>query len=870
MRGGSRLRDLTAGRAALGRIVRRRAIMGQGGSKIPGAKRRPAPGGREAAVKLDEIDEEDLASLSDEEIDDLLLAAEADLAVDGPDERATDADASGEARGGLGDEPGGARGGQGSGPVEATPTRSKTKSAVSRRRRVASLKSASSDVLKQSLAFVAAASAGAARRARARPARAARFLAGGLCGGVAKAAAHAALVASAECFAPTRAALAGARAGAALVAGGAALRAISALAQRGGFAGRIESSGTLITRLATSKNVFRNGGARRVAARLVDVVSPVPAGVFRDAVAPFRRYAAAACTAYLRNALRLRLVARASARVAPIKTRQLSYATRVAPVVGAYVVKRELINLTTKPGSSRRDAAWEKTHAWGAERVKAIVLEYGGFFTKIGQIMGTAQQMMPEAYVEAFSQTMDANPPTPFAAVRAEVTRSLEARRAEIGGVDFPRDGAFRDVFEATFSEFDETPAATASIAQVHFARLRGDGARVAVKVVVADKKRMLSDLACASRTAAAMRRLGLDSGVDFPTVFAAYSDVVDEEFDLALEAEKMREFAAVFAESGLDHLVAVPEPHERLSGAGVLVSTRARGKKLLETLNRARETGRSPKCPRAAAVTHAFGGTDPRFGGWDGVFHTMHRAWGAMLLRHGHVHCDPHPGNFILRRDGKLAILDWGQTHSFAPPFRRHLCRLVVHMAGEHHEAIAAEVREHSQVRLEHPTTEALSALCFAYFDTRATPLAECNLMDLQNSPFVKNRITRNTREGFNVIRCVFLFRGMMAACGVEASMVEVWERDARKALAEANEPVPSLLVSRGRRAATRAGLTAQKTFNVGAGARLNALEAFARSADAPPRTSDANNARGSGRSRGSSAAIAPGTPRRMRSALW
>lgn len=879
--GGSRLRDLTAGRAALGRIVRRRAIMGQGGSKIPGAKRRPAPGGREAAVKLDEIDEEDLASLSDEEIDNLLLAAEADLAVDGPDERATDADASGEARGGLGDAPGGARGDQGSGPVEATPTRSatppaanpqpevlspgteeaftktkKTKSAVSRRRRVASLKSASSDVLRQSLAFVAAASAGAARHTRARPARAARFVAGGICGGVAKAAAHAALVASAECFAPTRAALAGARAGAALVAGGAALRAVSALAQRGGFAGKIQSS-TSLTRLAMCR-------------RFVDVVSPVPAGVVWDACAPFRRYAAAACTAYLRNALRLRLVARAGAVVAPIKTRQLSYATRVAPVVGAYVVKRELINLSTKPGSSRRDLAWEKTHAWGAERVKAIVLEYGGFFTKIGQLMGTAQQMMPEAYVEAFSQTMDANPPTPFAAVRAEVTRALEARRAEIGGVDGANNGAFRDVFEATFSEFDETPAATASIAQVHFARLRGDGVRVAVKVVVADKKRMLSDLACASRTAAAMRRLGLDSGVDFPTVFAAYSDVVDEEFDLTLEAEKMREFAAVFKESGLDHLVAVPEPHERLSGAGVLVSTRARGKKLLETLNRARETGRPPKCPRAAAVVHAFAGTDPRFDGWDGVFHTMHRAWGAMLLRHGHVHCDPHPGNFILRRDGKLAILDWGQTHSFAPPFRRHLCRLVVHMTGEHHEAIAAEVREHSQVRLEHPTTEALSALCFAYFDTRATPLAECNLMDLQNSPFVKNRITRNTREGFNVIRCVFLFRGMMAACGVEASMVEVWERDARKALAEANEPVPSLLVSRGRRAATRAWLTAQKTFNVGAGARLNALEAFVRSADAPPRTSDANNTRGSGRSRGSGAAIAPGTPRRMRSALW
>jgi aarF domain-containing kinase len=494
---------------------------------------------------------------------------------------------------------------------------------------------------------------------------------------------------------------------------------------------------------------------------------------------------------------------------------------------------------------------------------------YGGFFTKIGQLMGTAQQMMPEAYVRAFSRTMDANPPVPFVFVRGEINRSLEASSvgAEDGGVS-----PYRDVFEATFLEFDETPAATASVAQVHFARLRSDGARVAVKVIVADKNVMLGDLACASATARVMSRLGLDSGVDFPTVFAAYSDVVEEEFDLAREAEKMREFATLFESRGLGDKIAVPEPRDFLCGETVLVSTRARGTKLLKTLNRARESGRRPKCPPAAAAVHAFNRSDPRCGGWDGVFHTMHLAWGAMLLRHGHFHCDPHPGNFILRADGKLAILDWGQTHSFAPPFRRHLCRLVVHMAGEHHEAIAAEVREHSQVKLERPTTEALSALCFAYFDTRATPLAECNLLDLSNSPFLKNKIVRNTREGFNVIRCVFLFRGMMAACGVEGSAVEVWESDARRALAEANEPVPSLLASRTRRAATRAWLTAQRALNVGAGARLNTLEAFVRSGNGHDVSTNANGAedtRGSWRM-GLSAASAPGTPRRMRSALW
>ena len=884
--------------------------MGQGGSKIFGAKRRPGTGAREAAVKLDEIDEEDLASLSDEDLD-LLLAAEADLAVEGQDDRATgsdasstadfdargaerssatSADSSGEGRGDGGNTEG-ALGGQGPGPVEASPapprsldprvsslgpdaSRSK-RNAATAALAAASLE-ASSALLKQSLAAAAAASAGALRRARAHPARAARVVAGGLCGGVAKAVAHALLVASAECFAPTRIALTGVRAGSALVACGATLRAASSVATRG---------------TGAEKRAARLLGAAFL--RRPDVVSPVPASVSRDAraraLAVVARRTTIVCTAYLRNALRLRLASRAGAAVAPIKTRQLSYATRVAPVVGAYAARRAWIRARTARGSPERDAAWHATHAWGADRVKAIVLEYGGFFTKIGQLMGTAQQMMPEAYVEAFSQTMDANPPAPFSAVRAKTKRTLEEARerasrsrvAPPGGGDEEKTRAgsgfanereigFRDVFDATFSEFDEAPAATASIAQVHFARLRADGARVAVKVVVADKKTMLSDLACASRTAAAMRRLGLDSGVDLCTVFAAYSDVVDEEFDLLLEADKMREFKTVFEESGLGDVIAVPETRAELSGPGALVSTRARGAKLLTTLNRARESGRRPRCPPAAAARHAFPKTDPRCGGWDGVFHTMHRAWGAMLLRHGHFHCDPHPGNFILQKDGKLAILDWGQTHSLAPPFQRHLCRLVVHMAGEHHEAIAAEVRAHSQVRLEHPTTEALSALCFAYFDTRATPLAEVNLLDLQNSPFLKNKITRNTREGFNVIRCVFLFRGMMAACGVEASAVEVWERDARKALAEVNEPVPSLLASRSRRAATRAWLAAQKMMNVGAGARLNTLEAFARSGDAPPRTRGADDTRGGGRSGLGTRASAPGTPRRARSALW
>ena len=278
--------------------------------------------------------------------------------------------------------------------------------------------------------------------------------------------------------------------------------------------------------------------------------------------------------------------------------------------------------------------------------------------SQIGQIMATAEQMMPVAYINAFSQTLDANPPVPFAMVKRKVTKALveaRARTSAMPGTSAQNNRAtYPSLFEATFSEFDETPAATASIAQVHFARLRKGGQRVAVKVVVANIHELLSDLRCASQTANAMRFLNLDCGADFPTVFAAYADVVEEEFDLQLESEKMREFAIVFSENGLQDKIKIAEVHDCLSTSDVLVMERCRGVKLLTVLNKARATGKKPRLPNpnVAAVHQISGGTKtPNHDDWSGLFHTMHKAWGVMLLRHGHFHCDPHPGNFILQK---------------------------------------------------------------------------------------------------------------------------------------------------------------------------------------------------------------------------
>lgn len=599
------------------------------------------------------------------------------------------------------------------------------------------------------------------------------------------AAAHAILDAATACLFPNARSL---------VRCGALVAAVAPLARRASSTASMPA-----TRLAASKLAF--------------AALPVSPDAFADAarrVAPAAKIAARLSRAYLRSHVRYLTVRFAARRVASRQTRRFEYATRVAPIVGAYAVKKRVLATTIRgvgeEADARRRDAWDAQHRWGAARAEGVIRDFGGFYRKVGQIMGTARQMMPEPYLEAFSATMDNNPPTKFARVRRVVERSL---------------GAPLDEY---FAEFDPNPVATASIAQVHAARLRSNGKLVVVKVLVSDKASMVGDVRSMLHTALALQRLGLDNGVDLPTVFRAYLEVIEGEFDFTAEAAKIGEFRALFEKHGLDDRVTVPEVEEEASTSSVLVMRRVRGTKLLAALNRARASNRRPKCPATAAARHANGGV-----GWDGVFDTVFKAWGLMLLRHGHYHSDPHPGNFILQRDGKIAILDWGQTQVAPDSYRMHLCRLTVAMAAEDFPRVADEVRAHSQVRLERPTTEAISALCYAYFDTRPTPLAEVNMLDMNNSPFLRNRITRNTQEGFFTIRTVFLLRGMMTTCGVTASMVVAWEEDARAALREAGIAVPSRMASRGRRLVSRTWLSLQRSLNVGAGARLNTLEAYA-----------------------------------------
>lgn len=380
----------------------------------------------------------------------------------------------------------------------------------------------------------------------------------------------------------------------------------------------------------------------------------------------------AVCRRLVAPLVRRKVISRVARVLIPTSWREVVVFGRIAPIQLVYFIASAWFR---RLDPDVAEAAWNATHAWATPRIRSIQDDYGGFLRKIAQMLGTATPSMPPALIPAFADSMDNNAGLPFTAVKRIVERELKAPITEV------------------FTEFDETAAATASIAQVHFAVLRSDGAPVAVKVAcVGSKQQMLSDMRTMLRAAVVLRRLGLDGGIDLPTIMRSYYDIVPEEFDLRIEARKMRRFEAAFDRAGLSNRVGMARAYPQLCTERVLVMTRLKGTRMLDVF-RARLDGRDFPCPPAAVRIH---------GGWQGLVRSLHLAWGEMVLSEGAFHTDPHPGNLLLLDDGRVGILDWGQTKSLRPEHIELMCRMTLAMAAERYAEIERLIVSSGEFELE------------------------------------------------------------------------------------------------------------------------------------------------------------------------
>ncbi len=259
-----------------------------------------------------------------------------------------------------------------------------------------------------------------------------------------------------------------------------------------------------------------------------------------------------------------------------------------------------------------------------AAELKTVLGGIKGPLMKVAQLLATIPEALPKEYVEELVQ-LQANAPAmgwPF--VRRRMASEL--------GPDW----------QSRFRDFEKTALRAASLGQVHRATAL-DGTTLACKLQYPDM---------ASAVEADLRQLRLamavyeryDRAVTTAEIHAEIAERLREELDYEREAAHMRLYGKIL---GDEHGVAVPAPWAELSTRRLLTMTWLDGDSILDT-------GAEPLARRNRVARHMF------------------RTWYLPFYRFGVIHGDPHLGNYTVRPDGTVNLLDYGCIRIFPSAFVR------------------------------------------------------------------------------------------------------------------------------------------------------------------------------------------------------
>jgi ubiquinone biosynthesis protein len=269
-------------------------------------------------------------------------------------------------------------------------------------------------------------------------------------------------------------------------------------------------------------------------------------------------------------------------------------------------------------------ATWFERSKGGTrgERIRLALEELGPIFVKFGQALSTRRDLLPADIADELEKLQDRVPPFPGAEARAIVERAYGRPVTEV------------------FEEFDETPLAAASIAQVHTAKLRS-GEEVVVKVIRPGVRALIErDLEVMHQLAQLVLDYASEGHRLRPTeVVKEYEKTILDELDLMREAANAAQLGRNFAGSELLHVPAVYWDYCRPEA---MVMERIRGV-MISDMDELRRRGTNIQRLAENGVT---------------IFFTQ-------MLRHNFFHADMHPGNiFVLLDDPerpKYCAVDFG-----------------------------------------------------------------------------------------------------------------------------------------------------------------------------------------------------------------
>ena len=363
-----------------------------------------------------------------------------------------------------------------------------------------------------------------------------------------------------------------------------------------------------------------------------------------------------------------------------------------------------------------------------AARVRRAFEQLGPTFIKLGQVIAAAEGMLPIEFVQEFKRCRDRVAPETFEHVRAVI-------ESELGRP-----------LESIFAEFDPTPIAAASIAQVHVARLHG-GDEVVVKVQRPDVKRIVtSDIASMAWAAPIIdKRLARARLANLPAYVELFAETIVEELDFRLEAENMLDIAKVLAVTG-HRAVIVPRPHPEFVTERVLVMERMHGFNVEDD----------------AGIVDA--GVDP-----SPVFRALMVSFieGAMI--HGVFHGDLHGGNMIVTPDGRAGIFDFGITGRFTEQRRKALLGIMMSSVTQDVRAQLGFFRDLGGF----PADSDLDQIAVDLDIDQLTPTAQAEMTPDQLAVQMQGLMTQLIAHGGRMPKELFLYlKGLVYLNGAIASL--------------------------------------------------------------------------------------------------
>jgi predicted unusual protein kinase regulating ubiquinone biosynthesis (AarF/ABC1/UbiB family) len=343
--------------------------------------------------------------------------------------------------------------------------------------------------------------------------------------------------------------------------------------------------------------------------------------------------------AIVRNAQALAGAARDQATTVKVATPRVA---KIAQYATALFARQRWLRLAQAARSGSPELR-DEDHRDLARRTATYAAELRGGIAKLGQLASCRPDLVGPIWAGELAALQDDVPAIDAASIRARI-------EAELGAP-----------IDTLFAELDDVPLAAASLAQVHAATMH-DGTRVAVKVQVPGIEDVIAADIAALR--AISSTVGDVPGTDLAMLTSELSRALASELDYAGEADALRCYAGD---------VVVPRPIASHSTARVLTMTRIDGERLTTWIER---------------MT-----ADDTLVARDRLIGELVSEVAAQILVRGQVHADPHPGNFLVTTDGRLAMLDFGCMLELTQQDRAAYARLVLSIAGGNHAGAAAEL---------------------------------------------------------------------------------------------------------------------------------------------------------------------------------